>query len=381
MNPTTIQPTPPRAEWISLAEKLAEPVLRNLAARTLRLNMPVEQAAGAQREDFCHLEAFGRLLSGIAPWLEQDRPAAWLELAHEAIDAATEPTSPDFLNFNYQKQPLVDSAYLALAFLRAPQSLWVPLSDRVKRNVIAALKSSRVITPHESNWLLFAATVEAALFNLGEEIVRSRVGLAFQKHQEWYLGDGIYGDGPKYRADYYNAFVIHPLLVAVSQVFKNDQEWSELPTIILERAQRYAALQERMIDPSGCYPIMGRSATYRFGALQTLALMALRRELPQGVSPAQVRCALTAVIRRQMGATGTFDEQGWLQIGFCGHQPSLGEKYINTGSLYICSNGLLPLGLPASDPFWADPDELWTAQMAWSGMDIPADYALHATRL
>ena len=119
------------------------------------------------------------------------------------------------------------------------------------------------------------------------------------------------------------------------------------------RAKRYAEIQERLIAPDGSFPSIGRSTTYRFGAFQTLALIALRRELPEKVRPAQVRCALTAVIRKMMEAPGTFDANGWLQIGFCGHQPALAENYISTGSLYLCAAGLLPLGLPPADDFWS----------------------------
>ena len=37
---------------------------------------------------------------------------------------------------------------------------------------------------------------------------------------------------------------------------------------------------------------------------------------------------------------------------------------------------LLPLGLPASDPFWADAPEAWTAKRAWAGLDFPIDHAI-----
>jgi hypothetical protein len=116
--------------------------------------------------------------------------------------------------------------------------------------------------------------------------------------------------------------------------------------------------------------------TYRFGAFQTLAQMTLLRELPEHLKPAQVRCALTAVIRRMLAAPGTFDARGWLQIGFCGHQPSLGENYISTGSLYLCTAGLLPLGLPPADEFWSAPATRWTSQKLWSGESLPADHAM-----
>jgi hypothetical protein len=107
-----------------------------------------------------------------------------------------------------------------------------------------------------------------------------------------------------------------------------------------------------------------------------LAYMALRHELPGGVVPAQVRGVLDSVIRRTLGAAGTFDDQGWLRVGLCGHQPSIGEAYISTGSLYLCSTAFLPLGLPADDPFWTDPDAPSTGQRTWSGVNMPADHAL-----
>src|SRR5262249_43480675 len=115
---------------------------------------------------------------------------------------------------------------------------------------------------------------------------------------------------------------------------------------------------------------------YRFGALHVLAQMALRHSLPENVSPAQARGALTAAIRRSIEAPGTFDTDGWLRIGFCGHQPGVGENYISTGSLYLCGAGLVALGLDATDPFWSAPPQPWTSVRAWSGQAFPIDRAL-----
>jgi hypothetical protein len=144
----------------------------------------------------------------------------------------------------------------------------------------------------------------------------------------------------------------------------------------LERAQRYASVQERTIGPDGSFPPIGRSLAYRCGAFQALAQIALRRALPDEIPPAQARGALTAVIQRTLDAPGTFDDNGWLTIGFCGNQPGVGESYISTGSLYLCTVAFLPLGLPASDPFWASPAQPWTSKRAWSGQPFPIDHAL-----
>ena len=233
------------------------------------------------------------------------------------------------------------------------------------------------ISPGFNNWLLFSATVEAALAKLGAWWDRMRVDYALRQHEQWYKGDGVYGDGPAFHWDYYNSFVIQPMLLDVLDVVRGESAaWKDLAARVEPRARRYAAIQERLIAPDGSFPPVGRSIAYRFGAFQLLAQMALRRALPEGVSPAQVRGALTAMIRRTIDAPGTFDAGGWLQIGFCGHQPGVGETYISTGSLYLCAVGLLPLGLPPADPFWADPAQPWTSVLAWSGKPFPIDKAL-----
>ena len=102
-----------RAYWISILRRLAEPVLTRLS------RMPVEQARGANREPVTRLEALGRLVAGIAPWLElgEDDLAAG---ARSAIAAAVDPASPGALNFTRDRQPLVDAAFLAQGILRAP---------------------------------------------------------------------------------------------------------------------------------------------------------------------------------------------------------------------------------------------------------------------
>jgi hypothetical protein len=246
-----------------------------------------------------------------------------------------------------------------------------------RRNLAAALASSRTIVPGASNWELFTAMVEAALREMDEWWDPVRIELAFRDMQRWYVGDGTYGDGAQFHWDYYNSFVIQPFLLDITRSLKGEGgEWAKRWERQLEISRRYAAVQERLIAPDGTYPIIGRSIAYRFGAFQLLGLVALRRELPPQLPPAQVRSALSAVVHRVMSAPGNFDANGWLRIGVAGSQPSLGEGYISTGSLYLCTVGLLPLGLPASDPFWSGPEMPWTSVEAWGGKDLEADHAL-----
>ena len=384
---TSVATIADRAYWLQILSKVAEPVLYALSERRLKATMPVEAAPNqaAQRARFTHLEAMGRLLAGIAPWLEtgsdegtegqfRSRYAEW---SRAAIQSGTDPSSPDFMNFNQGSQPVVDAAFLALAIVRAPNELWKKLDAATQQRVIAALQATRVIQPGHSNWLLFSAMIEAALGFMGVWWDPMRIDYAMRSLESWYKGDGIYGDGPAFHWDYYNSFVMHPMLLAIlDTIAPHSSAWVNLRPAMLERARRYAAIQERLIAPDASFPAVGRSLCYRFGAFHLLADMALRRELPPGVSPEQVRCALTAVMRRMIEAPGTFDEHGWLRIGFYGHQPSIAEEYISTGSCYLSSVAWLPLGLPENDPFWTGAAKPWTSQRIWSGEAVPADHAL-----
>lgn len=371
-----------RTYWVDVVSRLSKPVLTNLANATLRQNLPER----TDRSRFACLEAFGRLLCGIAPWLELGNENSeegalrnrYAELARKALTMAVDPASPDFMNFTDGSQPLVDAAFLAQAVLRAPEQLWHQSDERARTDLLAALRTTREITPYYSNWILFSAMIETFFYRIGAEWDRTRVDLALRAVESWYLGDGIFGDGPEFHWDYYNSFVIQPFLIDILGTIQGvSPQYQEQYGKIRRVSRRYAEVQERLIGPEGAYPPIGRSLAYRFGAFQLLGQIALRDELPSPVSPAQVRSALTAVIRRQIEAQGTFDEQGWLRIGFAGRQPGIGETYISVGSCYLCAAGLLPLGLPASHRFWTDSGEPWTSRKLWSGQDLPPDKALN----
>lgn len=385
-----------RAYFVKMLTKIAHPVLQATAEGRLKSVMPVEIAPHAygDRNKVTHLEAFGRTLSGIAPWLQlgpDDTPegklrAEYINLTVAGIKNAVDPASKDYMNFNEGGQPLVDAAFFAQGLLRAPL-LWEKLGNDTQQNVIKALKSTRVISPAYTNWLLFTAMIEAALLKYEGKADMVRIEFALLKHSEWYLGDGTYGDGKDYHWDYYNSYVIQPMMLDILKVLKENKNtlanWRYKNEFIvnsnqfMERSKRYAAIQERLISPEGTYPAIGRSLAYRVGAFQNLAQMALIQELPEELNPAQVRCALLSIIKKQMEVPGTFTDDGWLTIGFYGHQPEIGEPYISTGSLYLCTEAFLPLGLPIQTPFWQAPDAPYTQEKIWSGKKTAIDHAYY----
>lgn len=377
-----------RKVWVETLTKVADPVLENLAAGTLKKNMPFESLSqDPMRREVSYLEAVGRTICGMAPWLELGPDeteegklrAHYIGLVVKGLKNGVNPQSSDHLMFDKRhSQPLVDAAFLAEGILRAPTQIWGRLDQQTRDWLVKEWKTSRGIKPYECNWLLFASIIEAALLEFTGECDMERLMYGVNRFcNEWYKGDGWYGDGPDFHLDYYNSLVIHPMFTETLQVLKKHQLAGAdfLPTQI-QRHGRLAAQLERMISPEGCYPVIGRSIVYRFGSFHALADAALLHILPANVSPAQVRCALTAVIRRQLAQPRTFDPNGWLRVGYTGSQIRMSEDYINTGSLYLCSAVFLPLGLPADDAFWAAPARDWTSKKAWNGQDAGADHAI-----
>ena len=142
----------------------------------------------------------------------------------------------------------------------------------------------------------------------------------------------------------------------------------------LHRARKYSIVLERLISPEGTFPVFGRSIPYRMAAMQPLALMAWYGRLPDGLTPGQVRGALTDVMHNMYDGKENFNEDGFLTIGFAGRQPNIADWYTNNGSLYMTSLAFLPLGLPATDSFWTDAPLPRTSQKAWGGQAFPKDH-------
>lgn len=396
-DPTSDTPSAAQSDrdyWVATMLRIVGPVYENLARGTLRRNMPVEVNDGSRdgkRADVSHLEALGRSFNGIAPWLalgedatpEGLRRGEMIDLAAKAITVAVDPDSPDYMPFDRPGgQPLVDAAFLAQGLIRSKHTVWPRLDSLTQRRLVDELRRSRSIKPYESNWLLFSAMVEAALLELSGECDMAPVKYALDRHMEWYKGDGWYGDGPSFHLDYYNSYVIQPMLVDITAVLKahadlspEHAEYGALHTLVAKRLSRLAGQQEMLISPEGTYPMLGRSSGYRYGAFHALAQASLLGLLPEAVEPSQVRAALTAVIRRQT-VPATFDEHGWLTLGFCGHQPQVAESYVSTGSAYLCTFVFLPLGLPADHEFWSVPPQAWTSQRVWNGLPVMRDAAI-----
>ena len=99
--------------------------------------------------------------------------------------------------------------------------------------------------------------------------------------------------------------------------------------------------------------------------------------MPRNIRPAQVRCALTKVLKRLFENDVNFTDDGWLVSGLNGFQKGICEGNINTGSLYACCTVFLALGLKPDDEFWKLPSAEWSSQKAWNGNQIQSDQSIN----
>lgn len=374
-----------RIYWSNLCYQISAPILNNMSKGELQKNMQVDVSPtwDNRNKNVTYMEAFGRLMAGIAPWLtlpddntlEGKQRKQLREWALLSYANAVNQDSPDYLAWEGESQALVDAAYIANSFMRAPKALWEPLDKVTKERYIKEFKKLRQVKPAYNNWLLFRAMVEAFLVSIDEDYDGFALDVAIRKMNEWYLGDGWYSDGPEYSLDYYNGYVMHPMLVEILEVLESKKIRSTISfDLAFRRMQRYNNHLERLISPEGTFPAVGRSMTYRMGSFQPLALSVWKYDLPRGMSYGQIRNALTSVMKRMFSIEGNFNEKGYLTLGFVGHQPDLADYYTNNGSMYLTSLVFLPLGLPANHPFWTSAQEEWTSQKAWSGKAFPKDY-------
>ena len=375
-----------RQVWADLCYKISQPVLENMSKGNFQKDFPLELSPTWDGRDtkVAYLETFARLMAGISPWLalpddgtpEGKQRKQLHEWAIQAYKNAVDPNSPDKITWlTNTSQPLCDASYLVESFMRAPEATWGQLDEVTKKRYIEGLKSLRTIRPAYNNWLLFRAMVEVFFMSIGEDVDEYALSVGLQKMSEWYLSDGWYSDGPEYAMDYYNSYVMHPMMVEVVEMCKKHKFSTPISLdLAVKRMNRFNTILERFISPEGAYPAVGRSVIYRMGAFQTLAMSAWKYGLPKDLTNGSVRSALTCVMKRMFAVDGNFDDKGYLRLGFAGHQPNLANYYSDNGSLYMTSLVFMPLGLPANHPFWTAPAEPWTSQKAWSGQEFPEDY-------
>ncbi|HSN50490.1 MAG TPA: subclass B1 metallo-beta-lactamase, partial [Bacteroidales bacterium] len=215
-----------RELWLNYMDRIARPVISNLASDKLKEKMPVTLSKTSdnpvQRKKVAYLEAFARTLCGIAPWLNGEGGSAkevalrseYRAWVLKGVANAVDSTKNDYMLWTGD-QPLVDASFLALALIRCPW-LWDHMDNALHERIGELLRSTRAVVPVYSNWILFPAMIEAFFCKYGQPYDPVRIEYGIREFsQQWYAGDGMFSDGIHFVLDYYNSYVIQPYLLNI----------------------------------------------------------------------------------------------------------------------------------------------------------------------
>ncbi|MBQ0056961.1 MAG: DUF2264 domain-containing protein [Bacteroidales bacterium] len=418
---TAPQPTD-REVWTALLYRMSQPILEPMSEGRLQQvmtyengNLEVSPTWDGRNKKVAYMEAFARLMAGLAPWLslpddDTDESLKRKQLRTWALGAyrhAVDPQSPDYLGWTSGGQTLVDAAYLVESFHRGWEALWVPLDLTTKLRYISELQQLHRYDPPYQNWFLFCGMEEAFLLKASyDKDVRDalrnpsalnadqqalvaridqpiqdafRIKTAVNKAEEWYIGDGWYADGPSFAFDYYNSYVIQPMYAEILEmvcdvqpnnsylVHSLDQNYRTLGpkerlAEVRKRMQKYSCILERFVSPEGTYPVYGRSIPYRLAVFQPLAMLAWQHRLPEQLPNGQVRAAMTAVMKRMYKSD--------IETIFSGSPSDDTPTNFNPA-------GFLTIGFCGSHPNVADiytnNGSLYMTSLAFLPLGLPAD--------
>ena len=167
-----------REVWTALLYRMAQPVLEPMSEGRLQQvmtyesgNLEVSPTWDGRNKKVTYMEAFGRLMAGLAPWLslpdddtaEGKQRKQLREWALASYKNAVDPQSPDYLGWGSGGQTLVDAAYLVESFHRGYNALWVPLDTITKLRYIHELQQLHRYDPPYQNWFLFCGMEESFL--------------------------------------------------------------------------------------------------------------------------------------------------------------------------------------------------------------------------
>ena len=299
------------------------------------------------------MEGFARPLWGLAPLQAGGGHFDGWDEIRSGLIHGTDPNHPEYWGTPADfDQHLVEMAPLALALLLIPATLWDPLPASARAALADYLRTINTRVVCENNWLFFRVLVNLALTRLDASPDRALMTADLDRLESYYLGEGWYSDGRSEQRDYYVAFAMHFYgLLYASLARDDDRQRCER---FRERAAVFSKDFIHWFAADGAALPYGRSLTYRFaqsafwGALAFAGVPALPWGVIKGLAMRNLRWWLRQPI---------FTETGVLTVGYAYPNATMAEEYNSPSSPYWAFKAFLPLALPATHPFWSEPEQ------------------------
>ncbi len=303
-------------------------------------------------EGAAHMEAFSRMLWGLAPLWSQGGGMECLPLFRQGLVNGTDPDHPAYWGpVRDYDQKIVEMAAIAVTLMLCGKKL--ALSSQEAKNLHRWLAGVEGRALPQNNWLFFRVLVQAAFRRMGWDWDRRQLEEDLTRLDGWYLGEGWYCDGQPSQVDYYIPFGMHYYgLLYAHFMGEEDPVRSRR---FRERAARFARDFLYWFEDSGRAVPFGRSLTYRFGQSAFFSALALAgvETVPWGVMKSRVLGNL-----RDWFAQPIFSPDGLLTVGYAYPNLCMSENYNAPGSPYWALKTFLCLALPEDHPFWQAGEEI-----------------------
>lgn len=302
-------------------------------------------------EKTAHMEAFSRVLWGLAPlWSCGESAGEFDDIYLKGIINGTDPESKEYwgeIPKVNSDQRVVEMTAIGFALILAPHKIWEPLTQKQKDNLHKWLLQVNGEIQNQNNWQLFPLIVNLGLKNVGVSYDAERMKASLASLNSFYISNGWYHDGLLERSDYYVSFALHFYSLIYAKVMeKEDPENSKL---IKERAELFAKSFIYWFDENGSSLAIGRSLTYRFAqcSFWGACLFAGVKPFPIGV--------MKGIISRHLKwwlSQPIFDNAGVLSIGYAYPNLNMSEQYNACGSPYWALKAFIFLALDKNDEFF-----------------------------
>ena len=301
-------------------------------------------------EKVAEMEAFSRMLWGMAPLWSQGEGEEYLPLFREGLVNGTNPEHPAYWGqVRDYDQRIVEMAAIALTLMLCGKKL--RLTDQEAKNLHTWLSGVDGKQIPRNNWYFFRVLVHTAFITMGWDADLSVIQEDLAFLDTCYDCDGWYFDGQPSQRDYYIPFGMHYYGLLYSHFMADrDPEHAEM---FRQRAARFAQDYLYWFEDGGRAMCFGRSLTYRFGQCAFFSALAFAglEALPWGVMKSRVLGNLRDWFNQPI-----FTSEGLLSVGYSYPNLCMSENYNAPGSPYWAFKAFLCLALPEDHPFWTSPE-------------------------
>ncbi|WP_111560268.1 DUF2264 domain-containing protein [Paracoccus sediminilitoris] len=346
-------PMQSRADFQEAALALFEPLIPYLQRQGARIDF--DEGGASFDMQSSSVEGVVRPLWGLVPLAMGGGERAHWPLLRQALSEGVDPAHPNYWGpVHDYSQRAVEMAAIGMMLMLLPEEGWYPLEDSDKHNLVAWIDGIQRVELVDNNWLFFAILVQEGLRRIGkadlvDETLQERY---LARIEEWYLGDGWYGDGPELPIDHYNGFAMH--FYALLYVQYGADADSARCRRFRQRAGLFAVEFAQWFAESGETVMVGRSLIYRFAtaAFWGIAATAEQDQLSIG--------AIKGIWARQIRSWRNlpiFTSDGLLTRGYSYPNLIMSEEYNSPTSPYWAMKAFFPLAFSEHSDFWHAEEE------------------------